>query len=82
MTELQTGHCHLKGHPFKLVLIKSPQWQMQAGNWSGPFTFFLTVKQDAGIWAVILWNKVTLKTSLCQKDTTLCSRCGAAAWIS
>jgi hypothetical protein len=25
MTELQTGHCHLKGHPFKLVLIKSPQ---------------------------------------------------------
>jgi len=25
MTELQTGHCHLKGHPFKLVLIKSPE---------------------------------------------------------
>jgi hypothetical protein len=34
-TELQTGHCHLKGHPFKLVLIKSPEWQMYAGNWRG-----------------------------------------------
>jgi hypothetical protein len=35
MTELQTGHCHLKAHPFKLVLIKSPEWQMQADNWRG-----------------------------------------------
>jgi len=25
VTELQTGHCHLKGHPFKLALIKSPE---------------------------------------------------------
>jgi len=25
MTEMQAGHCHLKGHPFKPVLIKSPE---------------------------------------------------------
>jgi hypothetical protein len=35
MTELQTGHCHLKGHPFKLELVNSPDWQMQADNLRG-----------------------------------------------
>jgi len=25
MTGLQTGHCHLKGHLFKLALVNSPE---------------------------------------------------------
>jgi hypothetical protein len=44
MTELQTGHCHLKGHPFKLVLIKE-SWVTDASRQlKGPHTFFVTVK--------------------------------------
>jgi hypothetical protein len=75
MTGLLTGHCHLKGHLFKLGLVSSPEcdrWK-QASEW--PHTFFVTVticpNWNSGTWVVIIWNQVTLKTSLSARYCTL-----------
>ena len=76
MTRLLTGHCHLKGHLFQLRLITSPKRDrcMQASESSLTGSLLLLrlwPHYDSGSWVVILWNQVTMRTSLLAGYCTL-----------
>jgi hypothetical protein len=42
VSELLTGHCHLKGHPFKMGLTDNPICETCLGKMNQPHTFHVT----------------------------------------
>ena len=80
---LLTGHCHFKGHPFKLRLVNSPKCEIQVGIWNSlPHSLWLWgfghIKTQAP--GSSFYKTRWLWRHLCQQETALCSRCDPAKW--
>jgi hypothetical protein len=82
MTGLLTGHCHLKGHLFKLGLVNSPK----CDRCKQASVIASHVLCDFGALATLRFRHRghhfmkpgDSENHLCQQDTALCSRCRTA----
>ena len=68
LTGLLTAHCYMKGHLFKLGLVNSLSVANASRHLKQPHTFFVSASlwphKDSGTCVIILWDQVTLRTSL------------------
>ena len=75
LTGLLSGHCHFKGHPFKLRLVNSPQCdRCKQASKMATHVFVserLWPHWDLSTWFIIFWKEVIQKTSLSARYCTL-----------
>jgi hypothetical protein len=68
MTGLFTGHCHLKGHLFKMGLTESPTCERCLEKDESATHILRDCEAIAYLrfvtWAITLWNQATTKTPL------------------
>jgi hypothetical protein len=77
---LLTGHCHLKGHLFKLGLTADPIYERCLEDDESSIHIFVIVRglptQDSVTWVNTLWNQVITMMPPIDKSPTLHSKCG------